>query len=231
VDVRRVELAWGAAITAEWAHFVAFGVFAYEFGGVSAVGIGGVVRLLPAALVAPFAASFGDRFPRERFLLAMSFLGAFALGGSAAAFVLDAELLVFAFAAVFGLAVTLIRPALQALLPSLARTPTELIASNGATSTIESLGTLIGPLLAGVLVALSGAGLVFLVGAGALLVGAGVVSRVRVQGRIELRVPAEDAGSDVASWPVSRRSCVRRERVWSSGLRLRRRSCGAASTS
>ena len=190
-DVRRVEIAWGAAISAEWAHFVAFGVFAYEFGGVSAVGIAGVVRLLPAALVAPFAASFGDRFSRERFLLTMSLLGGLALAGSAAAVVVDADVLVFAFAAVFGLAVTLIRPALQALLPSLARTPTELMASNGATSTIESLGTLIGPLLAGVLVALSGAGLVFFVGAGALLVAAGVVSRVRVQGRIELHAPTD----------------------------------------
>ena len=193
-DVRRVEIAWGAAITAEWAHFVAFGVFAYGFGGVSAVGIAGVVRLLPAALVAPFAASFGDRFSRERFLLTMSLLGAFALAGSAAAVEMDADVLVFAFAAVFGLAVTLIRPALQALLPSLARTPTELIASNGATSTIESLGTLVGPLLAGVLVALSGAGLVFFVGAGALLVAAGVVSRVRVQGRIELHAPTDQRG-------------------------------------
>ena len=52
-DIRRVETAWGAAIAAEWAHFVAFGVFAYEEGGVSAVGIAGLVRLLPAAFVAP----------------------------------------------------------------------------------------------------------------------------------------------------------------------------------
>lgn len=28
-DIRRAELAWGAAIFAEWAHFVAFGVYAY----------------------------------------------------------------------------------------------------------------------------------------------------------------------------------------------------------
>jgi len=27
-NLRRVELAWGASITAEWAHFVALGVFA-----------------------------------------------------------------------------------------------------------------------------------------------------------------------------------------------------------
>ena len=194
-DVRRVELAWGAAIAAEWAHFVAFGVYAYEAGGASAVGIAGLVRLLPAAVVAPFAASLGDRFPRERFLLAMTLLGSAALGGSAAAFFADAEVLVFAFAALLGLAVTLVRPALQALLPSLARTPEELIASNGATSTVESLGTLLGPLLAGVLVALADAGLVFVVGAAALLLAAMLLSRVRVVGLIDLGSLAQAGGA------------------------------------
>ena len=145
-------MAWGAAIAAEWAHFVAFGVFAYEHSGASGVGVAGLVRLLPAALVAPFAATFGDRFPRERFLLVMTLLSSAALAGSAVAFYANLDVLVFAFAAVLGLAITLIRPAMQALLPSLARTPTELIASNAATSTIESLGTLLGPVLAGVLV-------------------------------------------------------------------------------
>ena len=190
-DIRRVELAWGAAIAAEWAHFVAFGVFAYEEGGVSAVGIAGLVRLLPAAIVAPFAASLGDRFPRERFLLAMTLVGAAALGGSAAAFAADAELLVFAFAALLGLSITLIRPALQALLPSLARTPRELIAANGATSTIESLGTLVGPLIAGLLVSVADAGLVFALGSGVLLLAALVLVRVRVEGRVELHAGAE----------------------------------------
>jgi MFS family permease len=185
-DVRRVELAWGAAIGAEWAHFVALGVFAYEAGGASAVGIAGLVRLLPAAVIAPFAASFGDRFRRERFLLALALLGSAALAASAAAAFADVEILVYAFAAPLGLATTLIRPAVQALLPSLARTPEELIASNGATSTIESLGTLLGPLLAGVLVAIADAGLVFAVAAGALLVGAALLSGVMVEGRIDM---------------------------------------------
>jgi MFS family permease len=197
-DVRRVELAWGAAIAAEWAHFVAFGVFAYEEGGVAAVGIAGLVRLLPAAIVAPFAASLGDRFPRERFLLAMTLVGSVALAGSAVAFVADAELFVFAFAALLGVAATLIRPALQALLPSLARTPRELIASNGATSTIESLGTLVGPMLAGVLVSVGNAALVFGVGAGALVAAAVLLGRVRVEGRIELRTHADAGGAGQA---------------------------------
>ncbi len=193
-DIRRVELAWGAAIAAEWAHFVAFGVFAYEEGGASAVGIAGLVRLLPAALVAPFAASFGDRFRRERFLLVMTLVAAAGLGASAAAYAADADVLVFAFAAVLGLAVTLIRPALQALLPSLARTPEELIAANGATSTIESLGTLVGPLLAGVLVSVADAGLVFAVAAGLLVLGAILLARVRVEGHRGLSPAADEGG-------------------------------------
>ena len=141
-NVRRVELAWGAAIGAEWAHFVALGVFAYERGGTAAVGVAGLVRLLPAAALAPFAASLGDRFRRERFLLAMTLVGSGALAASAAASFAGEQVLVFVFAAVIGVSSTLIRPALQALLPSLARTPEELIVSNGATSTVESVGTL-----------------------------------------------------------------------------------------
>ena len=190
-NVRRVELAWGASIATEWAHFVALGVFAYQQGGTSAVGIAGLVRLLPAAAVAPFAASLGDRFRRERFLLVMMLVGAFALAASAAAAVAENRTLVFVFAAFVGLSSTLIRPALQALLPSLVRTPDELIASNGATSTIESIGTLIGPLLAGVLVAVADVGLAFALGGVLLLIGAALLARVSVESSIELTSTAD----------------------------------------
>jgi MFS family permease len=194
-NIRRVELAWGAAIAAEWAHFVALGVYAYDHGGASAVGVAGLVRLLPAAIIAPFAASLGDRFRRERILLAMTLLGSAALAGSALAFFAGQRVLVFALAGVLGISSTLTRPALQALLPSLARTPEELIAANGATSTIESLGTLVGPLLAGILVSVADAGLVFIVAAATLLVGAGLLVRVRVEGRVE--IDAVEQGSAV----------------------------------
>jgi MFS family permease len=185
-NLRRVELAWGAVIAAEWAHFVAFGIFAYDEGGTVAVGIAGVVRMLPAALVAPFAASLGDRFRRERFLLAIAIVGCAALAGSAAAFFAGSVVLVFVLAAVVGLAATLTRPALQALLPSLASTPQQLIAANSATSTLEGLGTLVGPLVAGVLVAAMDVGLVFIVGAGAFLGAALLLARVRVEGLLRL---------------------------------------------
>ena len=193
-NLRRVELAWGAAIAAEWAHFVALGVFAYQRGGTSAVGVAGLVRLLPAAAVAPLAASFGDRFRRERFLFALALAGSAALAASGAAALAGDRVLVFLFAALFGVATTLIRPALQALLPSLARTPQELIASNGATSTVESLGALAGPLLAGLLVAFADVGVVFIGGAALLLAAAALTGRVRVAGRVALAAAAKEDG-------------------------------------
>ncbi len=190
-DVRRVEIAWGAAITAEWAHFVALGVFAYEEGGAAAVGVAGLVRLLPAAVLAPFAASLGDRFRRERFLLAVAVVGSGALAASAVASFAGEEALVFGFAMFVGISATLVRPALQALLPSLARTPEELIASNGATSTVESVGTLIGPLLAGVLISVANVGVVFIVGAAMLVAAAALFGRVKVEGRDSLAAVGE----------------------------------------
>jgi MFS family permease len=184
-NLRRSELAWGAAITAEWAHFVALGVFAYDVGGTVAVGIAGLVRLLPAALVAPFAASLGDRFRRERFLVGVALVGSAALAGSAGAYYAGKnEVLVFVLAGFVGLASTLVRPALQALLPSLARTPQELIAANSATSTVEGLGTLVGPLAAGVLVSLADVGVVFALGSVAFAAAAVLFARVRVEGRV-----------------------------------------------
>ena len=169
VDIRRAELAWGASVSAEWAHFVALGVFAYGHGGSAAVGVAGLMRLLPAAVIAPFATSLGDRFRRERFLLGVVLLGAAALVISAVGAFMGDRVVVFAAGSAVGVCSTLFRPALIALLPSLARTATELIAANGATSTIESLGTLLGPLVAGVLVAYASVGVVFTVGAAALL--------------------------------------------------------------
>jgi MFS family permease len=185
VQLRRVELAWGASVAAEWANFVALGVFAYGVGGTLGVGLAGLVRLLPAALVAPFAAYVGDRFRRERFLVAISAGGCLALAGSAAVYFVDRnDYVIFPLASIFGLSSTLLRPALQALLPSLARTPEELIASNGATSTIEGLATLIGPLVAGVLIAATNPGVVFALAGTALLAAALFFARVHVEGRM-----------------------------------------------
>jgi MFS family permease len=197
-ELRLVELAWGASIVSEWAHFVALGVFAYDAGGTTAVGIAGLARMLPAAVVAPLASSLGDRYRRERVLVAAALVGACALAGSAAAFFAGGNApLVYALAAVIGITSTLFRPAMQAILPSLARTPEELIAANGASSTVESLGALAGPLLAGVLVAVTSPGVVFAAAAGILLAGALLLAPLRVEGVIQPTAESRSAREHV----------------------------------
>ncbi|MDQ2982189.1 MAG: hypothetical protein M3R26_07700, partial [Actinomycetota bacterium] len=69
-DLRRLELAWSGSIIGQWGYEVALAVFAYRAGGATAVGLVGLVRLLPAAVVAPFAALLGDRFRRKRIMVA-----------------------------------------------------------------------------------------------------------------------------------------------------------------
>ena len=182
--LRALELAWGAAITAEWAHFVALGVFAYQVDGTLGVGIVGFIRLVPAALIAPFAASLGDRFPRERFLAGVCLLGTVALSASAAAYSFGPyAILIYALATVAAVASTLFRPANQALLPSLASTPDELVTANAFSSTLESLGTFAGPLLGGVVVALANAGWVFGAACVMYAVATVLVTTITVPGR------------------------------------------------
>ena len=49
----------------EWAATVALGVVAFRDGGAAAIGLVGLLRMAPAALVAPFAATIADRVRRE----------------------------------------------------------------------------------------------------------------------------------------------------------------------
>ena len=62
---------------------------------------------------------------------------------------------VYATVAVSQVVGTVFRPAQSALLPGLVRTPSELTAANVASSTIESIGTFLGPALGGLLLAVS----------------------------------------------------------------------------
>jgi MFS family permease len=184
-NLRRLELAYGAAITSEWAFTVALGVFAYERGGATAVGILGLVRMLPAALATPFTAAFADRYERERALLAITLLSAAALAASTALFYLGRnEAAIFAFAAAHAVVSTLCRPAVASLVPSLAATPQQLVAANGVSLTLEGFGTLTGPLIAGVVIATSGVGAVFAFGAVAYLAAALAVATIHIAGRL-----------------------------------------------
>jgi MFS family permease len=152
--LRRLELSLAGYYTADWAHFVALSVFAYARGGATAVGVFGLVRMAAAAAAAPFGALLADRHPRQRVLLGIHVGRAIAL--SAAAAVLAGggpTAAVFALAGLASLCGGPFRPAHLALLPSLAATPQQLVATNVAASTFEGGAVLVGPAVAGGLLA------------------------------------------------------------------------------
>jgi MFS family permease len=165
----RVELAFVGFNVAEWATWVSILAFAYGVGGAAATGLVALVQLVPAALVAPLAAIAGDRYRRERVLLAGYVAQALSMTATATALLAEAPVpLVYGLAALSATSITITRPAQNALLPSLARTTDELTAANVASSWTESVSVLGGPALAAVLLGVSGPGAVFAVMAAVL---------------------------------------------------------------
>jgi MFS family permease len=178
-DLRRLELALVGFHLAEWATWVAILVFAFDVGGTAAVGLVALIQLVPAAILAPFAAIVGDRFPRRRVLALGYLVQAGAMVATAAALFTSAPIAVtYALAAVTMTSITLTRPVHNALLPMLARVPEELTAANVASTTVEGFGILAGPALAGAILSVAGPGVVFTVSAATVLVSAGLATRI-----------------------------------------------------
>jgi MFS family permease len=190
-DMRRLQLAFFGFNVAEWATWIAILVYAYQRGGATAAGVVSVVQLVPAAIAAPLASSYGDRYPRQRFLLTAYITQTGALAATAVALLAGAPVPVaYTFAAVASASLTLTRPAQGAFLPSLARTPEDLTAANGAAGTIESVSVLVGPALAGALLAVGEPGAVFAVMAGTVGIGAVLVAGIRTRPPARAGAPA-----------------------------------------
>jgi len=169
-SLRQLQLAWAGSIIGTWAYAIALVVFAYDHGGASAVGLIALIRWLPAAVVSPFTAILGDRYPRVPVMLASDLLRAVGLAVMAVCVLTDAPIgVVYLLAGTVAVINTAFQPAQSALLPSLAKTPEELTAANVTSGTIESLGFCVGPALGGLLLAVSSVWVVFAFTAGLFL--------------------------------------------------------------
>jgi MFS family permease len=174
----RAQLAFGASWTAEWAFMVALGVVAFRDGGATAVGVVAFVRMAPSFLLAPVGTALADRLRRDRVLVWSCLLRAAATGAAALLLAADGSKVgVYALATVATAAFTVFRPAHTALLPALCVTPLELTSANVVRGLVDSASTLLGPLLAAVLLDLRSPAAVFVatavlsLGSSALLVG------------------------------------------------------------
>jgi MFS family permease len=179
-NLRRAQLSYFAAWTAEWVFTVALGIVAYRDGGATAVGLVALLRMVPSAVVAPLAAPLADRGRRERVLVLVSTIRGVATGAAGVVVALDGQLLIiYVLAALSTIAGTLYIPAHSALLPSLCRTGQELTSANAVRGMLDSVATLAGPLLAAVLVEFTGIAVVFAAAAGASLAAAALLLRLR----------------------------------------------------
>ena len=168
-QLRVAQLGWGASIMAEWMHFVALGVFAYDAGGAVAVGVVGACGCSRRLCWRRSRRCSATATARERLPRRMAGTAALALAASAAAATMDnAEFAVYALAA-HRRPRHHARAAGPAGPPPLARAHARgARRRNGATSTFESLGTLVGPLVAGGVVAAAGTAWAFTLAAGVL---------------------------------------------------------------
>ncbi|HWN23269.1 MAG TPA: MFS transporter [Gaiellaceae bacterium] len=179
-DLRRLELAWVGSVIGSWAYLVALAVYAYGEGGAAAVGLVGVIRLLPSALAAPFVAVAADRFPRERVMVVTDLIRVPLMAAVAITILWDGPAaIVYVAVGLTSVVGTAFRPAQAALLPSLARTPEELSAANVTSSTVESIGTFVGPALGGILLAATSPEIVFGVNALTFVWSALMVAGIR----------------------------------------------------
>jgi MFS family permease len=199
-DLRRAQLAFGSAYASEWSLLVVLGVVAFRDGGATAVGIVALIRMLPSALIAPFATAVADRVRRDRVLIWVGVIRAAAVGAAAAVMAADLSVLfVYVLAVIATIPFTAFRPAHSALLPALCETPTELTAANASRGLLDSASTLVGPLLAALLLDISGPEAVFVLTAGLSLWSALLVSLIdyepapRVAPPAPIRIAADTA--------------------------------------
>src|SRR5215217_2892296 len=171
----RAQLAFGASWTAEWAFMVALGVIAFRDGGATAVGVVAFAHMAPSFLLAPLGTTLADRFRRDRVLVWSCLIRAAAT--AAATLLLAAggsNVAVYALAILATAAFTVFRPTHSALLPALCVTPLELTGANVVRGLVDSLSTLLGPLVAALLLDVGSPAAVFAATA-ALSLGSGAL--------------------------------------------------------
>jgi MFS family permease len=195
--ILRIELAWACLTAGDLAFLVALSLVAFATGGPVALGLLGVSRTAPAIVVGPIAGFLVSRSHPAR-LLRIVHVVRCAAGLALTAWIamgwpFGGMLLLVVVAGVIG---ALIRPLTLASIPSFARQPGELVAANVVMSMGEGIGAFLGPLVAGLVVAVSGPPAAAAVASGALVIGAVGVVGLRMRGDVAAEVAAQEASVD-----------------------------------
>ena len=206
-DLRRLLLAYLVFNAAEYGTWIAILLFAYQATGPASVGLVALLQLVPAAIVAPLAASVGDRYPRHRVLLGGYVAYAAGLAATAVVMVIGAPApLVYLVAALGGAALVVTRPTQSALIPALSASAEELTSANGAAQVVEGAGILLGPLLSAAVLTQATPSAIFAIGAMGVLAGALLVSRLQPLPSEPFGLDADVGTASAPALPPPRRS-------------------------
>ncbi|TWP33014.1 MFS transporter [Leekyejoonella antrihumi] len=182
--LRRVNLAFLGSLIGTWAYATAITVWAFDFGGATAVGVWVVVRWVLMSVASPFTATLADRLPRRMVMIGSDLSSLILILVTGALIWQGAPALsVFVVATVTSLTGSPFRPAQAALIPQVAQTPGELTATNGVASTFESVAIFVGPALGAFLLAFTSVPVVALVDAVSFAWSITFVLRIRMPHR------------------------------------------------
>ncbi|MFN2562339.1 MAG: cyclic nucleotide-binding domain-containing protein [Jatrophihabitans sp.] len=151
--LRRIVATWGLWVAGEWGVLVLLSVSAYDRGGTSAVAVVAALRTLPSAIFTPPMSLLADRLRRDRVVTLALLSWTVLVAAMPLALQADTLLPLYAVLTVAAITSTTFRPAINGLVPQVVGRPDELPAANSAYSTVEALGSLLGPLLTGLLLA------------------------------------------------------------------------------
>jgi MFS family permease len=200
--IRLLLVAWGLSYAGDLAAFTAASVYVYHVGGAAYVGLLGLLKALPGAVLVPLVASWSDRVRRERLLAVSVALRALLLAAAAAIMTGGTEaILVLVLVGVEAGLASVFRQVQAALLPWLARTPDELTRANTAVGVTQSAAMLGGPGLAAWLLVVSTPQAAMLASCGLTVVAAAVLTGVRplsAQPRVRVTRPLERVRRDMA---------------------------------
>lgn len=180
-DIRRLEVAWALSLTGTFSYTVALLAYAYAEGGAHLVAAYGVASTVPGAVLTPLLMSLTDRVGAATMLRVTTVTRTTLIALAAGCAMADAPgwLVVALAAGAHSLSATF-RPTQATSLPWLARTPAELTAATVTATMAENLAALVGPVLAGIVLAAWDAPTAIAVSGGCLLLATTSLLRLSV---------------------------------------------------
>ena len=187
----------------DWLYLVAILVVVYaESNSAVMLGVIGAARILPYVILSVPAGMAADRFDRRMVLLVTDVARGVLMLGLAAAVIVGAPAIVIVLLSILAACFsTFFNPAIAALVPTLVD-ERDLGPANGAWATLDNVAFIIGPALAGLLIAQGGLAVAFLINAVTFGIVAVVLWRLPVPRRDRKGVPSGDVREGDAEAPV-----------------------------